>query len=83
MLEPKTTTIRRTETGMENLRKVITIAVLGALIFGAFWGIGLISSMKEDEKIGVTNDGLVPNGGIAAIDASAPKRTETATFALG
>jgi len=68
---------------MWNLRKVITLAVLGALILGAIFASSLVGCQKEDEKMGVTNDGLVPNGGIPAIDASAPVKTETATFALG
>ena len=68
---------------MLNLRKVTIVTALGVLIFGSFWGTSLIGSMKEDDKMGVANDRLVPSMGIPPIDASAPKRTETATFALG
>jgi len=68
---------------MGNLRKVIIIAASGALILGALWGTGIVGDKKENETMGVTNNGLVPGGGIPAIDALAPVRTETATFALG
>ena len=59
------------------------VVALGALIFGSLWGTSLFGSMKGDDTMGVTNGGLVPGGGIPPIDASAPERTETATFALG
>ena len=68
---------------MLNLRKVTTVAALGVLISGAVWGTSLIRSVMKDEKMGVASDGLVPIGNIPAMDASAPKKTETATFALG
>ena len=68
---------------MVNLRKVTIVAVLGMFILGAVLGSSLVGCKKEDETMGVTNGGLVTNGGIPAIDASAPVRTETATFSLG
>ena len=68
---------------MRNLRKVITIMVLGALIPATVLSSSLASYKKQDWKMDVTKDGLVPNVGIPAIDASLPLRTETATFALG
>ena len=68
---------------MGNLRKVTIVAVLGVFILGAVFSSSLIGCKKEDETMGVTNGGLVLRGGIPAIDASAPLRTETATFALG
>ena len=68
---------------MGNLREVITVVVLGALILGVILGAGCTGLMKEDETPVATNDGLVPEGGIPAIDTVVPVRTETATFALG
>ena len=68
---------------MGNLRKVITLAVLGALILGVGLSSSLAGCKKEDEKMDVTKDELVRNVGVPAIDASVPWRTETATFALG
>jgi len=68
---------------MGNLRKVIIVVVLGVFVLGAVLSSSLVGCKKEDETMGVTNGGLVLKGGILAIDASAPVRTETATFALG
>ena len=68
---------------MGNTRKVTIVAVLGILIFGAILGTGLLGSTKEEKAMDLTNDGLAANTGIPAIDAAVPKRTETATFALG
>ena len=68
---------------MWNLRKVITFVVLGAMILGAVFVSSLVGCKEEGEKMAVKNDGLVPSGDIPAIDASAPVRIETATFALG
>ena len=68
---------------MGNLRKATIVAVLGVFILGAVLTSSLAGCQKEGETMGVTNGGLVPKGGIPAIDASAPVRTETATFALG
>ena len=68
---------------MGNLRKVTIVVVLGVFILGAVLSSSLVGCKMEDEIMGVTNGGLVPNAGIPAIDASAPVRTETATFALG
>ena len=68
---------------MDNLRKVTIVAVLGALILGAVLGTVLLSSTKEDRVMDLTNDEIVTNAGIPAIDAVLPEITETATFALG
>jgi|GEM_PF-44107 len=68
---------------MVNLSKVTIVLVLGMFILGAVLSLSLVDCKKEDETMGVTNGGLVPKGGIPAIDASAPVRTETATLALG
>ena len=68
---------------MGNLRKVTIVVVLGVLILGVVLSLSLVGCKKGDDTMGVTNGGLVPKGGIPAIDASAPVRTETATFALG
>ena len=68
---------------MGNLRKVTIVAVLGVFILGAALSTSLVGCKKGDDIMGVTNGGLVLRGGIPAIDASAPLRTETATFALG
>jgi len=68
---------------MGNLRKVTIVVALGVLILGAVLSSSLVDSKKEDETIGVTNGRVAPDGGVPAIDASTPVRTETATFALG
>ena len=68
---------------MGNLSKVIAIAVLGALILGAVFSSSLVGCKRESETMDVINNKPVPKGGIPAIDASAPVRAETATFALG
>ena len=68
---------------MGKLREVTTLALLSALVLGVVFGSSLVGCKKENEKTDVTKDGLVPNVGIPAIDASAPVRTETATFSLG
>ena len=68
---------------MGNLKKATTVAVLGVFILGAVFSASLVGCNREDEAMGAKNDGLVPKGDIPAIDASAPVRTETATFALG
>ena len=68
---------------MGNLRKAIIVVVLGVFVLGAVLSSSLVGCKKEDETMGVTNGGLVLKGGIPAIDASTPVRTETATFALG
>jgi hypothetical protein len=68
---------------MGNLRKVTIIVVLGVFILGAVLSSSLVGCKKEENTMGVKNGGLVPEGGIPTIDASAPVSTETATFALG
>jgi hypothetical protein len=68
---------------MGNLKKVTIVAVLGVFILGAFLSSSLIGCNKKDKTMGVGNNRIVPDIGIPAIDASAPVKTETATFALG
>ena len=68
---------------MSNSRKLILTVALGALIVGAVWSTSLAGCNEEDRTMGITNDEPVPNGRIPALDAAAPTRTETATFALG
>jgi len=68
---------------MGNLRKVTIVGVLGVLILGVVLSSSFVGCKKENKTMDVTKDGLVPNVGKPAIDASVPMRTETATFALG
>ena len=68
---------------MGNLRKATMVAVLCVFILGAVFSSSLVGCKKEGETMSPANGGLNPNGDIPAIDASAPVRTETATFALG
>jgi len=68
---------------MGKLSKVTIVAVLGVFILGSFLSSGLVGCNEEDETMGIEDGGLVPDGGIPAIDTSAPVNTETATFALG
>ena len=48
---------------MGNLRKVTIVVVLGVFILGAVSSSSLAGCKKEDETMGVTNGGLVLNGG--------------------
>jgi hypothetical protein len=68
---------------MGNLRKATILSVLCMFIIGAVFSSSLIGCKKEDKTMGSANDELIAKVGIPAIDASAPVRTETATFALG
>ena len=68
---------------MGNLRKVAILSVLCMFIIGAVFSSSLVGCKKEDKTMGPANDGLIPETVIPAIDARAPNRTETATFALG
>ena len=68
---------------MGSLRKVTIISVLSMFILGAAFSSSLVGCKKEDKTMGPANDGLIPNTVIPAIDARAPNRIETATFALG
>jgi hypothetical protein len=63
--------------------KATIVVVLGVFIIGAVFNSSLVGCSKENETMGATNDGLVPNESIPAIDVFAPIITETATFALG
>ena len=68
---------------MGNLRKITIISVLSMFIIGAVFSSSLVGCKKEDKTMDPANDGLIPSTVIPAIDARAPNRTETATFALG
>jgi len=68
---------------MGNLRKVTIVVVLGMFILGVVFSSSLLGCKKEDTTMGVTNNGIVASAAIPPIDVAAPKRTETATFALG
>jgi hypothetical protein len=68
---------------MGNLRKVTVVLVLGVLILGTALSSSLVGCNEEGETMGMRDNGLVAVGGIPALDASAPVKTETATFALG
>ena len=68
---------------MGKLRKVTIISVLSMLILGIVFSSSLVGCKKEDKTMRPANDGLIPETVIPAIDALAPNRTETATFALG
>ena len=68
---------------MGNLRKITIISVLSMFIIGAVFSSSLVGCKTEDKTMDPANDGFIPNTIIPAIDASAPVRTETATFALG
>ncbi|MFC1924507.1 hypothetical protein ACFLXA_04005 [Chloroflexota bacterium] len=60
-------------------QKVIRLTVLGAMILGAIFSLGVASCKRE----ATIDNGIVSNRGIPAIDTSAPVNIETATFALG
>ena len=68
---------------MGNLRIVALVVVLGVFILGAVFSSSLVGCKKGDDIMGVTNGGVASDKGIPTIDASAPEKTETATFALG
>jgi len=60
-------------------QKVIRFIVLGTMIFGVIFSLSVASCKRE----ATTNNGIVSNGGIPAIDTSAPVNIKKATFALG
>ena len=68
---------------MRNVSKKTIAVTLGAIILGAVLVAGLLGSAKEDKTMDLTNNGLVTNTVMPAIDVAVPKITETATFALG
>ena len=68
---------------MGNLKKVTIAVVLGVFILGAVFSSNLVGCKKGDDKMGVTSGRVASDKGIPAIDASAPDKTKTATFALG
>jgi hypothetical protein len=68
---------------MVKLGKVTIAVVLSIFILGVVLSSSLVGCNKEDEIMGVINDGPVLKGDIPAIDAAAPMKIETATFALG
>ncbi|MFC1892738.1 hypothetical protein ACFLYR_01700 [Chloroflexota bacterium] len=68
---------------MGNLRRITIISVISMFVLGIVFSTSLVGCKKEDKIMGPVNDGLTPNAVIPTIDAQAPNRTETATFALG
>ena len=68
---------------MIGLSKAMRFAFLSLLVIGAIVAAILLGCIKENEVEEPTNNGATTNPSIPPIDASAPARTETATFALG
>ena len=72
---------------MTDLLKATTptlrIVVVGGCVVGLFLGVIYLGSMKERKTMTPTNTSSIPNATIPPTDASAPTKTETATFALG
>ena len=68
---------------MRKVSKTTIAATLGAIILAAVLGAGLLGQAKEDKAMDITNNELITNTVMPAIDVAVPKITETATFALG
>ena len=68
---------------MAGLTKIAIILVVGAILGGVALVVNYLSPTKESKTMDPTNNNLVTAAAISPIDASAPAKTETATFALG
>jgi hypothetical protein len=73
----------RSEAEMWKLKTITIIAVLGVLTIGAAFSLSLTGCNREDNQVNPKNDTRLSEAAIPAIDAAAPIKTETATFALG
>jgi hypothetical protein len=62
---------------------ILRIMIVGACFVGLVWGAIVLASIRERETMALTKTELVSKVAIPPIDASAPTKTETATFALG
>ena len=68
---------------MGSMRKLTAVVIMVVLIASAVLGARLIAPVEEDRAMDLTNGSIVSSMTIPRIDASAPQKTETATFALG
>ena len=62
---------------------ILRIVVVGACFVGFVLGAVYLGSTKERKTMTPTKTSPVPTTTLPPIDASAPPKTETATFALG
>ena len=66
------------------MNKLTIIAIFSIIIAGLIWGAASLGAPQEKQNMETTNKASTDtNATIPPIDASAPARTETATFALG
>ena len=63
--------------------KATRLVLLGAILIGAILAGILTGCARDNTMVDSAKDGVVPDASIPPIDASAPAKTETATFALG
>ncbi len=68
---------------MKDFRRLTGRALPGLCLVAALAGACVPGPMPEDETEGPADDGAKPAAVIPPIDASAPRHTEMATFALG
>ena len=68
---------------MVSLTRAARVALTGLFVLGAIAAAIIACSTKGDKEMGLTDDEIVVNTAIPAIDMVTPERTETATFALG
>ncbi len=68
---------------MTCLNKATIPFVLGVTLIAAILAGILVGCLKEGTMVDFPEDGVIPGDSIPPIDASAPVKTETATFALG
>ena len=59
------------------------LVLLGAILIGVILAGILPGCAKENTMVNFAEDDVIPNPSIPPIDAAAPVKTETATFALG
>lgn len=61
----------------------LRVALVGACVVGLVLGAIYLGSTKERKTMTLTKMSAVPRAAIPSLDASAPAKTETATFGLG
>ena len=68
---------------MSDLRYITMVALAGLLTIVALFSLSLTGCNREDNQVDPMMDTRISETTIPAVDAAAPTRIETATFALG